>query len=339
MTRRDRTTGLPKHRPRPVSKRERRVAGIPVRDWYSRVAILGGVALLFLFVLGLVGYRWYDENIGKPREVVLTVEGETFSLRYFTDRLGSFALSNPQLGRGFIEPSLLTKLEEEAVTVRMAQEAGIDLSDEAVTQHIADELGVEPGGSGTTFDSLYRQRLRETGLRERDYRRLSRASLAEAALLEQILDAIGGTGEVAELRTVVTSSEDNAHSIVERIGDGEDMAEIARTESEDLASREEGGMMQEMPLQLLPEELRDAIAEAGEGDLVGPVQVQDHWWIVRAESIDPDGTLSDEHREQIAEQELEERISEARQAADIERSLRDSHVSWAYRNVTIPGVN
>lgn len=339
MSRRDRTTGKPKHRPRAASERERRAGGLSWSPNYTRYAILGAAGVLLIFVLGMVGYRWYDENIGKPRDVILRVNDESFTLGYFTDRLGQFAVANPQLSRGFIEPALLTKLEEEVVMIEMAEAQGYDLSDQAVTDYIAEDLGVEPGGSGSTFDSLYRDALRRTGLDDGDYRRLSKGALAESLLIEDIQEGISDTGETLTLRVVILRDEESAAAIRERIEDGEDMAVIAREESLDLNSRGEDGMLPPAPRLLLPENVQPAVQDADEGDLVGPVQVQNGWWVARVEEIDPEGDILEEDQQQLADLQLQQLLDEAREDVEAERSLGPDQISWAYRNLTIPGGN
>lgn len=338
MTRRDRTTGKPRHRPKQAAER----AGTRRMAWtagYTRFVILGVAALLLVAVLGLVGYRWYDDNIGKPRETVLQVEDQSFSLGYFTDRLGAFSVSNPNLREGFREPALLTRIEEEAVMVRMAEERGYDLSDQAVFEHIAEDLGVEYGGADSPFDSLYRSRLRQSGLSESDYRRLSRAGLAEQLLIDEITENLGETGETYELRVILLRDEESAEEVVARIEDGEDMETVAGEASLDPQSREEGGMLPPTPPRLLPEVVQDAAESAGEGGLVGPLDVEGNWWVFRVEDIDEAGTIAQADRETLAARELEDLIEEAKENLDIERSLSDEQIRWAYRNASVPGGN
>lgn len=332
MTRRDKTTGRPRRR-----ESERHAPGAGERfTWgekHTRLAILSAVGVLLAVVLGLIGYQWYDENVGKPNKTVLQVNDQEFSLEYFTERIIPFATENPRLSRGFLEPALLTKLEEEAVTIAEAERRGVDTSDEAVTQFIADELGVAPGGAGTPFDTLYRQRLRETGLSNSDYRRLSRAALAEAALLEQITEELGDTGPKIEMRVVVLGTETEANEVVERIEDGEDMGTIAQTDSADIESRQQDGLLTLTPPELFPESVRTAMEGQETGTLLGPVLVQTQWWVFRVEREEEAAEYTDTDKEQLASSRLSQLISELRAAADVTRSLSDSDVEWAYRNV------
>jgi hypothetical protein len=332
MTRRDKTTGRPRRR-----ESDRAAAGskrgFSWSETHTRLAILSSVGVLLLLVLGLIVYEWYDENVGKPNKTILQVDDQEFSLEYFTERIVPFATENPRLSRGFLEPALLTKLEEEAVTIAEAERRGIDTSDDAVTQYIAEELGVAPGGAGTPFDTLYRQRLRETGLSNSDYRQLSRAALAESAILEQITEELGDTGPKIEMRVVVLGTEADANEVVERIEGGEDMGTIAQTDSSDIESRQQDGLLTLTPPELFPESVRTAMEGQEPGTLLGPVLVQSQWWVFRVERVEEESTYTDTDKEQLAESRLAALLSELRSAANITRSLSDSDIEWAYRNV------
>lgn len=331
MTRRDKTTGRPRRR-----EAAAHAAGGRRFAWsetHTRLAILSGVGALLLVVLGLIGYQWYDDNVGKPNKTILTVDGESYSLEYFTDRLVPFAIENPRLSRGFLEPALLTKLEEEAVTIAEAERRSVDTSDEAVTRFIAGELGVAPGGPGTPYDTLYRQRLRETGLSDTDYRRLSRAALAESALLDEIVADLGDTGAKIEVRVVIVGSEADANEIRQRIEDGEDMGTIAQTDSADITSRQQDGLLTLTPPELFPESVRTAMEGQEPGTLLGPVLVQNQWWVFRVERSIDDAEYTATDKEQLSQLKLRDLIAELRSSATIRRSLSDSDIEWAYRNV------
>lgn len=334
MTRRDRTTGLPRKRERERQETPRRFAW---NEGYTRWIILGSAALLLAFVLGLVAYRWYDDAFLMPRSTVLEVNDQSFTLEYFTDRLPGFAQQNPNTVQGVRESELLTKLSEEALTIEIARERGYDLSDEAVTEYIAEDIGAPSGGTGSTFDELYRQQLRETGLGSDDYRQLSRAALAESLVLEEITEGIREIGETVRPRVIVLETEEQASSIMEQLSDGENFGTLAQTESLDQTSAAEDGYMEATPMELLPEELRDVLAGLDEGERIDePFEYQNVWWIVEMGEINPEGTLTDEHREQLAERQLTELIEERQADADIQRSLDDDDIQWAYDNLEVP---
>lgn len=331
----ERTTALPRPRPRRVSAERRRIAGIAWGEEHLRLGILAGAAALLVLVLGMLGYRWYDDHILTPNKSVLTVGADSFKLSYYADRLFQFVQANQTSGDSvsLIEQQLLTKLEDEALTIQLAKERGINLSDDEITKQIASELGVPVGGPGSSFDSLYRQRLKTTKMSDSNYRRLAEATLAGNRLLDQVKNEVGDTGEMVSIRAVVSSSKDAADAVAQRVKGGEDLGSVAQTDSSDLQSRQNDGLLLPEPPALLPDSIRTAIEGKSAGtDLYGPVQVQTSWWVFRVDKRDPTGQFSDAQKAQLAQTKLDETIKAKRAATHIERKLSAADVVWAEKN-------
>lgn len=333
MSRRDRTTGLPRHSERSAAAQESTFLGMRWSERHTRFSILGGAALLLILVAALIGYNWYHDNVVMPNRVVLRVDDREFKLDYFTERLPSFAQANPSLSAGFREPALLSKIEEEALTIIAANERGIDTSNEAVTQWIADDLGVPVGGSGSSFDTLYRQRLRGLGLSNDEYRQLATAELADERLREVLQEERGEVGPMYTLRVVSLNTEEEAAGIRERIEGGEDMGTIAQTESNDLQSRQEDGLTPPTPTELFQEDVQEVITAAEHGELLGPIEVGNSWWVLRIERFQEDGTYSENHRTQLSEVDLVALIEETRDNVEVVKRLGTDEIEWAYENV------
>jgi parvulin-like peptidyl-prolyl isomerase len=296
-------------------------------------------AVLLLAVLGLFAYQLYESRIGRPQSVVLAVGDEEFTLRYYTDRLGPYIQANLNSGQSLpiLEENLLTKLEEEALTLQLAREAGIDLSDEAVLQYIAAQLGVPVGGSGSSFDSLYRNQLRTLSVDDGTYKRMKQAEMADIRLSEVIEDEIGTSGSLYTIRVILVGDQETATAIYGRIESGEDMGTIAQTESLDLESRQNDGILSAEPLDLFPDSAKEAVMDAETGTLLGPIEVGDNWWVFRVESI-TEGDYSDGQVQQLTNMEFAERIDAQRveMAGQIRRSLDAEDIRWAEERVSIP---
>lgn len=333
MARRERTTGLPRPRPRPGRTAGRQFAGINWHEGHARLAILGGAGVLLLLVLGLIGYRWYDTTFAKPNKTILTVGDQNFSLRYYSDRLYQFVQANQQQGSSSLalaEQQLLTKLEDEALTIQLARDKGISLSSDDITRAIAEELGVPVGGTGSSFDTLYRQRLKTTKMSDTNYRKLTEASLANQKLLDMFKGEVGEKGEQVTLRAVMTSTEDDANKALSEIKGGQDMGTVAQTESTDLQSRQNDGvMLPESPL-LIPQPIQDAIKDKQPGsELFGPIQVQNNWWVFRLEKRDPQADYSDAQKGQLAQLKLDDALKQQRAATTIKRDISGADMNWA----------
>ncbi len=335
MSRRDRTTGLPRARPAARTEAPASARRLALPEHWLRFGILGVAVLLFLVVLGLLAYNWYDENIGKPRATVLTVGDSTVSLGYFADRLPAFALANVTADPTVLVQALLNKIEEEELTVALAKELGLAPTEDEVMQWIADSFGVPLGGKGSAFDARYRSELRSTGLSDSSYRRLATANVANERLLEHYRELVGTEGELLTLRVVMVDSEEKARELRERIEAGEDMGTIAQLESLDEATRQNDGLRDPEPLELLPEALQTELAEASPGTIVGPVHINDGFWIVRLERRER-GELTDEQRTSLAERRLQEALDELRTRIVVRRDLDPDEVDWALRHFKLP---
>lgn len=335
MARRERTTGLPRPRPRPASSQERKVAGVALNEQTTRIAILGGAALLLLFVLGLLGWRWYDQNYRLPDKVILQVGEEKFPLKYYADRLFPYAQSQSGTGvsLGVAEQALLGVLEEEALVRLIGHEKGITVTDQDITNEIAAQLGVPVGGSGSSFDTLYRQRLKSLTMSDANYRRQVEAQVYRTRLIDAYKAEMGETGEMVTLRTVSLATKEEADAVLERIKAGEDMGTVAQTTSNDLTSRQKDGVMDPEPPRLLPENVRNAIEGKQAGaELFGPVEVANNFWVFRIEKRDPEATPSDTQKNQLAELMLEDDLKAKRASVTIRRDLSASDIKWAEKN-------
>jgi hypothetical protein len=336
MARRERTTALPRRREREHAARGgRRFLGM---DWdlrHTQLTILGLAGALLVFVAGLAAWNWYSDRYVRPNETILTVGDREVSLSYYADRLRGWIEENISSGlsASLLEQSLLVKLEDEELTLLMAEDRGITITEDDVTNSIAAELGVPAGGDGSAFDNLYRERLKSTGMSNGNYRRLARAQVANERIKEQLAADIGDTGEFVTLRTVVLDSEEKATEIRGRISAGEDMGTVAQTESLDLTSRQLDGLMVPEPATLLPENVRTAIEGKGEGEILDPVQVEDNWWVFKIEKRDPASPYSDVNKQQLTDIEFDRLLREKRSTTTIERDMGADDFRWAEEHI------
>ncbi len=337
MARRERTTALPRPRPRKAGTSERRLFGVVSNDRLQRFGIIGGALVLLLVIVGVLAYRVYDERVGRPGSTILSVNGQEFSLGYYADRLGPFLRANSGSGVSttILEEQLLNKMEEEAVALDLAREKGIALGRAEVEAFIASQLGVEP--NAPSFDTLYRNQLRTLAMSDSNYRRLKQAELATAKLLEAEKAAVGDSGEQLTLRTIIVAAEEDGNLLKVRIQAGEDMGTLAQTASLDLESRQQDGLMLPEPIELLPENVRNAAEDQAVGAFLGPVDVQGNWWIFRIDKREP-SDFSESQKEQLSQVRLGERVEQRREelraAGKIKRNLDASDVKWAEKRVS-----
>lgn len=331
MARRERTTGLPRHQRQDRSANERKFLGVPVNDRSIRYAIFGSVAVVAVIVLGIFLWRYYQENYVRPDKVVLTVGESEVTLEYYTDRFYKFALDNQTTG-SLTGQALLRQIEEEEVTVQLAESKGIDLSNEAVEAFVAEELGVEAGTDD--FRSAVGSARGALGWSAETYFREARARAALDALTDDALEGIGETGEVIDFRVVVVASEAEAQDVYDRVTAGEDIGQIAQVESLDLTSRQNDGLVENQPPGVLNDELQAVLVDAEEGDLLEPIESDGSWWVIQVEDIDPEGELTETDRNDLATIQVSDEIEAFRSTVVITSDLTADDVEWATENTT-----
>lgn len=328
MARRDRTTGLP--RPRERVQTKQRGFSLDERQQLRLVWLAGG--LIIAALLAFWGWRWYDANFVHPNKTILQVGEEKFALKYYTDRL--FIAAQAQAGSGpnltILQQTLLTDLEEEAIVQIIARERGITVSEEEVNEEIAAQLGVPAGGAGSSFDTLYRQRLRALRISDGHYRRMTRAQVFANKLNEQIKADLGDTGEMVTIRKVVSATEEDAKAALDRVNAGEDLGTVAQAVSTDLASRQKDGLDDPVPPRLLPEAIRAASeGKPSNSEVIGPVEVAGNWWVFRVETRDAEATYSETNKSQLSALLLEDAIRERRPQVTIDRNMDPSDFEWS----------
>jgi parvulin-like peptidyl-prolyl isomerase len=335
MTRRERTTGLPRPRPRTSNRERRRVAGVPVDETQIRLGILGAVSLLLLVVVGMFAYRWYDNTYARPHRTVLQVADQKFSLGYYADRLIQYVQSVSQSGTGLVvaEQALLSQLETEALTELIAGDKGVTVNDTDITNEIANGLGVPVGGSGSSFDTLYRQRLASLKMSDGNYRRETAAFVYRSKLIDAYKQEIGASGETVTLRKIVSASKTDSDALLARLKAGEDFGTLAQTESTDIASRQQNGLQDPEPPTLLPDNIKTAIEGKSESaEVLGPTEVAGSYFLFIIDKRDPAGTISDTQAGQMAEIRLADDLKTKRSTTPIKRNLSPSDIKWAEKN-------
>ncbi len=123
--------------------------------------------------------------------------------------------------------------------------------------------------------------------------------------------------------------------------DGEDFAEVAKAESDDMFTASQGGDLGEMDyqgLQRMPEELRDVLYEMEVGGLSDPIETDEGCYILRLESIDDAGVPADfeDTKEDARATELEskkgrvyqEKIDAFVKEATVEFEDKEAQVAW-----------
>jgi peptidyl-prolyl cis-trans isomerase C len=146
----------------------------------------------------------------------------------------------------------------------------------------------------------------------------------ETRCIRHILFASGGapgetTGSSAEQEAATEEARAEAEDVKRQIEDGGDFAELARENSDDPGSGEQGGDLGCNPSGGFVPEFDEAAFGAEEGELLGPVETEFGFHLIEVTEIRPPGeTPFEEVRPQI-----EEQLSGEQQATEFDAWIQD----------------
>ncbi|WP_339221465.1 peptidylprolyl isomerase [Paenibacillus sp. FSL H8-0332] len=236
------------------------------------------------------------------------------------------------------EEVLLSMLNH-IVVDKEAAALGITVTDEEIEQEL------KRGISGYSSEEQYYQQMQsELGLSRQELReetayRLTLQAIATAGITvseAEIDDYLEQNGErfaprkQMQLSIIQTSTYNEAGTVMDRLEQGEDFAELAREVSIDEESRQHGGSigMVEEKDPFWPEELLETAAGLENGDIAGPLQINGSYAVIRLEKlIDPGKPDQEELRRMIGQQ---LRLEQAAPLQQVERELRAKYDTAIY---------
>lgn len=237
-----------------------------------------------------------------------------------------------------------------------AEENDIEVAGEEVDAEVEqtkEQVGqqAEAAGQNLDPDEAFEEALNQFGYTEEEFRGEVRTGL----LLEKVReDAVGGEGpsdeeieqfyeENKETRFTLPErrctrhilfgpdEEEEAGEVKEELDDGGDFEELARENSQDPGSAENGGDLGCNPEGGFVPEFDEAASDAEEGEIVGPVETEFGFHVIEVTDIQEEEEVPFEE----AAPEIEEQLSQQQQAAEFDAWIR---AQLEERNVTyLPG--
>ena len=327
MTRRDRTTGLSTESRTDPSQNKRNFFRSLQTGQYAVIAL---TLVLLFFVIGFFVYRIYEkDNWGE--KTILEVGDEAFSLRYYADRFFYYAQSNPGTGIPILQESLLFTLENEALIKILAAEKGIVVDEDLLDKAFETLLGVPKnrlGKSNPDFETYLEMQLGITGMQRSSFERFIAAGEAEKLLLSKLKSEMPAGGELLTFRNILVATELDASDVLTRIKKGENMGSIAQTDSLDRIGRQNDGLTTKPP-SLIYEKLLSVLENLEIGDIAShPIQLEENLWaVIRFEELLTVQAYSEEHLNDLALQNLDDLVKNARARVMIKRNLSSEDIA------------
>ncbi len=278
---------------------------------------------------------------GSVSDAAATVDGRTIAI----EQLESF-LRAQLIGAGMdtdvtpdqhaeieeLQREILSQLIQDDIITAASDALGVTVAEDEVEEQF-EVLAEQFGGVEALLEEL-----EQRGLSEEDLRRQLAAFVRREALNAHFAEAADVDREdveaayeerresryrVAQASHILVDTEEEAEALLAEIDDGADFEELAEEHSQDEFSAQRGGDLGENPRGAYVEAFDEALWSADEGEVVGPVQTEFGFHIIRVEGFreTPLAEVEDEIREELggsaAQREYEAWLTSAFEDADV----------------------
>lgn len=181
-----------------------------------------------------------------------------------------------------LQASVLTTLIRTEVLRQAAEDRSIEVGDEEISEQrktLVESVGGQEALDEMLADANVSDEELEANLMDQAIQTAISDELASEVSDEQVRAAFtedpqGQYGEKVEVRHILTKSEEDAQTAIERIEAGEEFSEVAKDMSTDTGSAERGGELGPIARGTTVEAFDNAAFDAEEGELVGPIETE-----------------------------------------------------------------
>jgi parvulin-like peptidyl-prolyl isomerase len=223
-------------------------------DSEQSLLLYGVVALVVVAALGFIAFGYWDSVIRARGRTVLQVEDVKVSYaemkrRMYFDYTQSvnLYLQNPQVAQTIPQATYINLTNELTAIMRAEPDLAVTYTTEEVDAKLREEIGVAAGADQSTFRDSYRNKLRETGLHDNEYRRAVLATLLDTKIRDKFLAEVPPNVPMAKLEVIQTNTRDAAQQAIDRVNAGEPWVTVATELSTDPNAATTGGVQEYQP--------------------------------------------------------------------------------------------
>ena len=293
--------------------------------WVTVVVLSVGVIFMGAFILRGMNDSIIDtgSDASDVEEPVASIAGQMISEKQWVDALKS-RYGNKVLMEMLNRQAVLAEAKLQGLTVTESQvdkELQSSMEGYSSEQAFYDEMWNQFGMSSEDLraEATYQVLLEEIATKD--------ITVSEEAVQEYYDEHEADYKPIRlfDLSMIQVDDLDSANHVLERIEEGKSFGEVAEDESTDEYSRESKGRLglieENDPFQ--PEELMALVEEIEIGDVAGPVQVDEHYIIIRLNDIEEKhGMTYDEAMEDIR---MMLALNESIPLSELEKQLRSKY--------------
>jgi parvulin-like peptidyl-prolyl isomerase len=246
----------------------------------------------------------YERQVEQYKEA-LTEAGVDFNTEEGQARL---ALAKRDVLEGMIDNILI----EDG-----AADLGVSVTDEEVDAQVDSDIA--NGGGKAAFEEW----LAATGSTQEEYEVMLRQSLLAQRAWDVLTADVPEATEQVHVRHIVVDSEEAAEEIVAQLQDGADFVALAREQSLDEATKDNGGDLDWFPRGVIAPELENAAFALQPGQISEVIPLAGQFQIIQVVEREADRPLSDEMLMQLKQDKFDRWLEELRARAVIERFVSD----------------
>lgn len=322
--------------------------------------ILAGGAFAILLVLAVPLFGFAREYVFKGQEPVARVNQRVLTLsdyaqvlalrRYLLDaqienlqRAAAQAggqlqasLQNMEMARTALPTQVAEDWIQEQLVRQEAARLGLTVSPEEVTAAIRPDFDPIPGEAGEPkplseeeFRDRYQDFLNRARTTDARYRGLREWLLLAEKLEEHLRQQVQSPAPQVHLAALLEGTEEEARAALDRLGKGEDFAQVAREVSQDQESKEMGGDLGWVPRGLLDRELEEAAFSLQAGQVGRPIRAAQGFYVFQVLEREESRGVEPSILEQVRAGAFDRWLEEAQEKNRVERLLTSDKVAWA----------
>lgn len=293
----------------------------------GRMKLYGLIGVVFLMVaaIGVIGYGFlkdYIDDQNRPGSTAVEVNDYRYSVEDFTKRAEMYI---DQIGgtttAQIILPTVSGAIIEEGILLESAAEKNVSATDEEVKDEVAKLLGIT--ADDVNFDARLQEELAATGLTREQYENVARATVLQNKLIEAFKTELPATAKSVHYRLITVADDAKANELKALIDDGGDFEALARENSLDTSTKDNGGDAGWVPEGFLPDALDNLLFSLGQGETV-VFPTQSGVTIYQLIEGDDAHEITDEQKTTLASEDFNEWLDEKREAADVTNDMDTS---------------
>lgn len=296
----------------------------------ARLMLIAGVLVVLAIAVAFIAFGyWY--SVVRPRgRTVLQVDQYKVSYQSMKRRMAYEFVQNTQYqsqqGVQVLGEGAYAALLAELITVSRAESSlGVGVASDEFDQKLRTKIGAAVDADQQTFADRMRVALSNSGLTEREYRRLVLDEQLTNKITDKFKSETPATLPQAKLEVIQAATQADAQSAIGRINGGEDFATVAKAVSTASDAQATGGAMDYGPKGTFDAAYDEYAFTAEPGKLSAPLSSSSSgpFYVVRV--IDrSDQPVSDTQKTKLASTKLNDWLTSTQSAMVADGSLKRS---------------